>query len=329
MAHEITNQDGVVLFKQPAWHGLGTVIQEDIDPMQAMNVAGLDWKVGFPEHHVAKFGAIEVPIEKSRTLYRLPKNDKETYIELGSHGVDFEPLQNEELFNLAYALGAEVKVESAGSLFGGKKLWILLRGDTFGIKNDEVVKYMSIMNGHDGTLTLSALPTSVRIVCNNTLSMALREGTSKMFKVRHTKRIQEQVQVMKTALGKFAQTGQFFEDRSKQLADRIIKNEQELMSYWAKAYSALFGAPDADSPKDLKESVATLTAWKNTFESERAILGAEPSLWLAMNAVTGQLQHEEPLRKQNGWEERFMESKFYGQKSDLSIRAFNTALSMI
>lgn len=328
MAHEITAQDGVVLFKQPAWHGLGTVIQEDIDPMQAMNIAGLDWKVGFPEQHIAKFGAVEVPIEKSRTLYRLPKNDKETYQELGSHGVDFEPLQNEDLFNLAYALGAEVKVESAGSLFGGKKLWILLRGDTFGIKNDEVVKYMSIMNGHDGTLTLSALPTSVRIVCNNTLSMALREGTSKMFKVRHTKRIQEQVQVMKIALGKFAQTGQFFEDRSKQLAAKILKNEEELMKYWTTAYSKLFGAP-SDSEKDLKDSVETLKQWKNTFDTERQILKAEPSLWLAMNAVTGQLQHEEPLRKQNGWEERFMESKFYGQKSDLSVRAFNLALEMV
>lgn len=323
MAHEIGEHDGLALNRVAAWHGLGTIVTEDMTPTQAMEIADLDWQVGFPESQSATFGDVQVPITTHRTLFRLPRNEEEKYVELGSHKSNYTPLQNRDFFDIAYAVDQDVKVESAGSLFNGKRVYCLLRGDTINFKNDEVVPYIALMNSHDGTLALSAMPTSIRIVCNNTLSLALSTGRSKMFKVRHCSTLDSQVEEMKGALVRFRETGEMFKNTVEDIR-RISVNQDKLLKFWTDAYSFLNGRPETSG--ELEDSRNVLDAWNTTFELERTILNEDANMWLAANAITNWLQHKEPRRRTSTYNERQQDSNLWGDNQDKSVNVIRMAL---
>jgi len=271
------------------------------------------------------------PPRSSRTLFRLPDDINENYIELGTHGDRYVPIQNKEVFELAYALGDDVKVESAGSLFNGKKLFVLLRGNSIDVAGkDQVDPYLGLFNSHDGSLSLSAMPTSVRIVCNNTLTMALREGKSKMFRVMHTESKDARIKAMKNALESFKQTREFFAATANTLAGREIKMRQDLMTFWSHAYTKLV-PQRKDEPDELyiPASLETIQTWEAEMEIEKMTLGYESSnWWLAANAVTKWVQHEEPSRLTAGWKDRQQWSSLVGSRQDDSVEVFKMALAM-
>jgi phage/plasmid-like protein (TIGR03299 family) len=328
MSHEIYEHDSLALNRTSAWHGLGNVITHDMNPTEALTLADLDWEVEFPESQRATFSKggvpIHVPVSTTRTLFRVPRDGRdEPYLELGTHKKNYTPLQNRELFDIAYAIDEDVKVESAGSMFNGKRIFCLLRGDTINFGHDEVVPYVALMNSHDGTLALSAMPTSIRIVCNNTLSMALTTGRKKMFKVRHCQNIDSQIEELKSALSRFRQTGSMFKERVEDLRSKEL-NEQKLLEFWTKAYSYLNGTPT--TKEELEETTSVLDAWRTTFETERATLNEEANMWLAANAVTDWIQHKEPKRKTKTYEERNKDSNLWGVNQDDSVSIMNMAL---
>ena len=171
MAHNITDTDGAVFHKQAAWHGLGLVIQEDMSPTQAMELAGLNWEVELTGPVMAG----DALTDDYKAVIR-----KDTNTILSIQSPDYKPVQNHEVFDLAYNLGDDIKVESALSMQGGRRLVVLCKTGTMdaGNANDPVEQYMALISSHDGTLATQGLPTSVRIVCQNTLSQAMAAGGS-------------------------------------------------------------------------------------------------------------------------------------------------------
>ena len=169
MAHNITDTDGAVFHKQAAWHGLGLVIQEDMSPTQAMELAGLNWEVELTGPVMAG----DALTDDYKAVIR-----KDTNTILSIQSPDYKPVQNHEVFDLAYNLGDDIKVESALSMQGGRRLVVLCKTGTMdaGNANDPVEQYMALISSHDGTLATQGLPTSVRIVCQNTLSQAMAAG---------------------------------------------------------------------------------------------------------------------------------------------------------
>jgi phage/plasmid-like protein (TIGR03299 family) len=336
MAHEIRNSDGLALFQNPAWHGLGNVIQHAMSPTQALELAGLDWEVGFPDSQAAYFGKTSVPIQDSRTLYRIPRDGKvyadgtpEQYLEVGTHGLQYSPLQNKDFFEIAYALGDKVKVESAGSLFDGRRIFVLIRGETIEMKGDKMVTYLLLTTSHDGTLSLSAVPTSVRVVCNNTLGMAINRGAKRMYKITHKGGMRDQIREMEIALGRFKETGDLFAKSIGQLQEAKITNQKMLLDFWTQAYLDLTGGPKDEETKDKfqKESVAVLDSWTTSMEAEMLTLNyAEPDLWVAANAVTGWLQHSDPKKVMRGWEERRLFSNWAGTNLEKSANVMALAM---
>lgn len=162
MAHEITATDNVVLAKRSAWHGLGTVVEEAPTVAGAIQLAGLDWEVeAWPLS--ATDGDRKVAVGTHVLNVR-----SDTKAPLGVVGEGYVPLQNTELGGFAEQLmGVGVRIESAGSLRGGKRVWMLCRTEEvveFGRNGDDrVVPYILLANGHDGALAFTVQPTTVRV----------------------------------------------------------------------------------------------------------------------------------------------------------------------
>lgn len=312
MAHEFQNNDSLVLFQNSAWHGLGTVVQDAFSPAEAMKIARLDWEVKKNTMFIEGVEGSKIEVPENFALTREDDNSILSVV-----GKKYTIIQNKELFDLAGSISEEVKVETAGSLFGGQKVFCLLRGETINFKNDCVETYLAILNSHNGTLPLSAMPTSVRVVCNNTLNLSLKNDGSKMFRVKHTATAEQRIAEMKKALQLFKETGKRFQEEVQVLRSSEIKSREELFKFFSACILKVSGKQEI-KPEEMESFKETVQTWEETFEIEQMTLGENSNLWLAGNAVTSWIQKSEPQRKQEGWEERRFESNFFGKNDSLS-----------
>ena len=181
MAHEIdfsTNAQGSAMFAyQPAWHGFGTVVSEAQTSADALRISGLDWDVRLTDL-AADFGELSEAVERykaiptHRATYR-----SDTGMALGAVGMRYQPLQNREAFAwLDEVVGEQAAMwHTCGSLREGRKVWMLckLPGHIEVTDRDVLEKYVLVTNSHDGTGAVRLFPTSVRVVCANTLRLAI------------------------------------------------------------------------------------------------------------------------------------------------------------
>jgi phage/plasmid-like protein (TIGR03299 family) len=298
MAHEIRSNDSLVLARTAAWHGLGKVIPSTCTPTEALDLGGLRWTVEESVSLAATFvgndgSAERTVIDSHKTLRR--SDDKSV---LATVGADYCVLQNDRLAEIATALGAEgkVQVETAGSLFGGRKVFFLLHGDTLDIggKGDIVHQYALLANAHDGTMSATILPTSVRVVCNNTLTAALGKGATGAYRWRHTSGLALKVDDIKAALAAYGKVASTEAEAMNALAAKSL-TRAEIQALWTDVLVALDG-PIAVNPKDEKQSrrkakaVEEIAYMARVFDRESAQFGA--TAWVAANAATHLIQHE-------------------------------------
>ena len=227
MAHNITDTDGAVYSKTAAWHGLGLVIQEDMSPTEAMKIAGLDWTV-------SKVGPVTAGNATSDDYNAIVRSDNNAILSIQSP--DYQIVQNSDVFDMAYNLGADIKIESALSMNGGKRLVVLCKtGEMDGVNGqDPIAQYMALINSHDGTLAEQALPTTVRIVCQNTLSMAMAGG-KKSFRIVHSGDMKKKREAMAEALKFYAKTGKLFEDKVQTLVRKELRSSGWMYGVWLKS----------------------------------------------------------------------------------------------
>lgn len=255
---------------------------------------------------------------------------------LGIVGPDYQVVQNQELAYLCerVAVNNQVKIETAGSLNGGQRVWIQMKGNSFdvGSKRDENYATTLFTNGHDGQWPLSSLPTSVRVICQNTLNMALQNGKRQnmIISLRHVGDMQSRLEQMINAIEEFQERTDIFATKAKALGSKEV-NTEFVQNFWTQLYMNSFGDIH-DSPmneaqmEDNKAAMSTLTKWSNTFDSEVKHSGA--NLWTAMNAVTYWLDHQQIYRGANKSENKFNDTLF-GNGAKEKISVFNNALQYV
>jgi phage/plasmid-like protein (TIGR03299 family) len=152
--------------REKPWHGLGTMVAEAPTSAAALTLAGLDWRV--IQKDLLTEDGIEVPGFKAN----LRDSDQQV---LGIVTDRYTVVQNEEAFAFTDALlGEGVRYETAGSLQNGRRTWILAKlPQRYIISGDEITPYLVFMNSHDGTGAIKAAMTPIRVVCQNTLNLAL------------------------------------------------------------------------------------------------------------------------------------------------------------
>lgn len=335
MAHEIMEKDSAVFNRVAAWHRLGTVVDSDMSPTDALMASGLDW-------NVYKSSFIKASFPNSDDVFStdyaaLIREDTKEILSVQS--ADYQVIQNKEHFEMAYELSNDVKVESALSLKNGRKVVLLLRGDTFdvaGSSGDTVTEYMGLINSHDGSIAFSALPTSVRIVCQNTLSMAIakaRRGKN-MFRITHKgSTMDDKKDAMREALREFKSSGKFFRETVNSLASTEL-TKSDIQKFWMDVWG-MIESPIVSNPSTGAEqtnydnALKAVSNWSETFDRERDETKSRASIWMAANAVSKFIQHRTAARGRVAKPENRAWDNLAGLTQDDTMKVFRHALTLV
>jgi len=304
MAHELETANGEATFasfREPAWHGLGTVFNEEVSTAKMLKLANLDnWNVRLEE--------VEIPegMSSDRTYNYVartnPFNKKQTDI-LGVVGERYRILQNEELFDFGDALlHGGGRWETAGSIKSGRQVFgsLALERETVLDPNgvsDKVNTYLLVNTSHDGSIAIQASVTPVRVVCANTLNLALGSGVGKnrnikqSFKIRHTQTANGKIQAAREALNLANVYMDEFDKLAQQMISKEITNDQ-----FNKIINLAYPRPEDDK----KGAVAK---WANKIELiEDIYVGPynntiSGTAWGALNALTERIDWHRQGRK--------------------------------
>lgn len=167
--------------REVPWHGFGTIVEEQLTAEEALKASGLDWTVEKSPVYV-KTG--ERYTKVPRKFLNVRSTDQKV---LGAVGGAYTVLQNEDAFAFADGLvdSGEAKYETAGSLKGGQKVWVMMTIPSgIQIAGEDVDLYLALQNSHDGKSAVTVMVTPVRVVCTNTLNLAL-ERAQRTWSVRH------------------------------------------------------------------------------------------------------------------------------------------------
>ena len=172
------NIESMFYVRETPWHGLGTKVIEAPTSKRALELAGLDWKVVQEPIYTENNELIEGYKANVRDV------DRKT---LGVVTDRYKIIQNEEAFAFTdELLGEGVRYETAGSLQGGKKVWILARmPQEYIISGERISPYLLFSNTHDGSGAIKVALTPIRVVCNNTLNLALSTA-KRLWSMIHT-----------------------------------------------------------------------------------------------------------------------------------------------
>lgn len=176
MAHKITKKDSLFSVREMPWHGLGVVLKKPPKTIEeAVKLSGLDW--GVEQHPVfAQIDGKKVIMAGFKANVRT-----DTHEALGMVSDRYKPVQNAQAFSwLASIFGSEMHFETAGSLMGGRRTWVLMKIPEFvQVGGDPIGQYAFISNGFDGNTSVTTAMTPIRIVCANTLICALHLAKGK------------------------------------------------------------------------------------------------------------------------------------------------------
>lgn len=330
MAHEIdftTQAQGSAMFAyQPAWHGFGTVVSEAQTSADALRIAGLDWTVALTDLAAIMPDGSHQPIDTHRATMRT-----DTGKALGAVGLRYQPLQNRDAFAwMDEVMGEKLAIwHTCGSLRGGKDVWMLakLPGNLEVCDRDVLDKYVLITNNHAGTGAVRLFPTSVRVVCANTLRLAISEVDSNKsdaglplgLKLFHTAgSLGKRVQKAKELLGVIGKSHDEFAQAARSMLAKSL-NTQQVSDYFG-------GLVEGRSDKNRSK---VLTQLWNRFALPTNEGSFKSNVWTAYNAASEWADHE--LRVTGRGEQR-MERKFrsclFGSAHSFKERAWASAIEM-
>jgi phage/plasmid-like protein (TIGR03299 family) len=314
MAHEVENMFYV---GAAPWHNLGRRFEVPPSLEEALVAAGLDWTVSTEP----LFSGAKEQVEAMLT-----RRSSDNSI-LGVVGPNYVPLQNTEAFDFFKPFIDEkaAAIETAGSLRQGKRVWVLakINRDPMIIKgNDVVEKYVLLSNSHDGTLAVRVGFTPVRVVCNNTLSMAINSNASKLIRIKHTKNVAanlESVQeIMNLADAEFETTAEQYRLLTmRDINTKDLEKYVKIVFNTTQKLAEVSGNLDSLSNKKILESVIPLFE-KGRGNDMKEIKG---TYWAAYNAVNEYLQYERGSDNQNR-----MDNMWFGDSARLNKKALETAL---
>ena len=321
MAHQVQQMAYV---GETPWHGLGN----ELTPQQAIEVwaeqSGMSFQiletpVRFMAESAGPLGSIKTFADQ-KVLYRSDTQDALSVVSNRYQVV--QPSEVLEFYrDLTQVAGYEL--ETAGVLKGGKKFWALARtGQSSALKGNDVVQgYLLLATSCDGTLATTATPTTVRVVCNNTLTIAVN-GAVSAIKVPHNTRFD--AQAVKQQLGLAVSQWDGFMYRMRTLASRKVKGH-EAMAYFLRVLCEV--DPNSSDLSNLTNERALLKV-QSLYDGQgrgAELEAAKGTAWGLLNAVTEYVDHERRARSP----EFRLDSAWFGQGAVIKQRALDTALKLV
>ena len=298
MAHNLETNGNEVAFAlrgAPAWHNLANRIftqDEEVTTATMLEEAKLaNWNVRLSPltDHISESWN---DVSNASLVIRDNPFNKEIDV-LATVGKRYKPVQNEELFAFADAIhdaNADCRWESAGSLKKGKVVFgtvdiprtMVL--DPQGA-NDETKLYLIVWTSHDGSVAVQAAVTPVRVVCQNTLNLAMRNA-KQSFKIRHTQSVEGRIQVARETLGLALGYFDEFEVQAKALYSQAITDAE-----FSKLIQTIYPKPEKDAKGAIKKWENKVVLLDDLYHNSPTNATIKGTKWGAFNALTERLDY--------------------------------------
>lgn len=340
MAHNINynSQTGKYSFfsvKEKAWHGLGQIVEQYPTSAEAISHAGLDYEVAKSPLFTKGSGIIQTSdsIEMGSSEFEVPdyfaniRTDNNAV--LGVVGKDYQIVQNREAFSFFDAIvggGDGILYETAGALGQGERIFITAKLPDYirvGKGDDVTEKYIFLTTSHDGSGSITAAFTPIRIVCQNTLNASLR-SMSNVVRIRHTsgakQRLDDAHKVMGMADKLSSQLEGIFNEWAKvKVADNEVKKLIQLALCPNKeTFELIKKGAEAEVSAVFRNTVEDAFAYAMTSDTQQ-MQTTKGTLFGAYNAVTGYYQN---VRKYKDSEAKLQSIVMGGTAQAKSQKAF-------
>lgn len=284
------NVETMFYTRQKPWHGLGIRVEEAPDSKEALSLAGLDWRV------------IQKPIwtETGQKICGFKANvrDRDNQI-LGVVTDRYRVVQNEEAFAFTdELLGEGVTYETAGSLQAGRRTWILARlPQRYIISGDEIIPYLVFMNSHDGTGAVKAAMTPIRVVCQNTLNLALTSA-KRSWSAAHTGDMRYKLEDARNTL-LYAERYMIELGKTIDSLNQIRLSDQQVYKY----IDMLFPEAEDITPQQRKNILRLKEDVKTRYFDAPDLQHVGKNGYRFVNAVSDFATHARPLKERSNYRE--------------------------
>ena len=285
--------------RETPWHQLGVVVQSAPTTAEALRLAEMDW-------HVAK-----EPCYDKRNLVVpdtwLNVRDKDNAIlgVVGNKYVNAQPVDAMDFID--GLIGKDIQLETAISLFGGRRICLLAKAPERDILGDAVQPYVFVTTSFDGSSPTLAGTTVTRIVCNNTLDMAKANATRR-FNVRHTGNLMDKLAEAKRVMKLSINYVDSIAFKANKYATRKMGKSEFLM-----ATNELFGDDDLATGKQ-KTNIAKLKEQFGIALRQPDLANFKGSAWHYFQAVADFATHIDPVRRTANFQELLFESFLDGNE---------------
>jgi len=260
------------------WHGLGTKVPADLTPEQMLQAAGLDWEVNKVD--LTYGDGLIVPGKKG-----LVRSSDGAYLD--TIGDDWNPLQNSEAFEFFndFVMAGDMEMNTAGSLEDGRRTWALakIKDAVFETVKDDLTEcFLLFSNPHKYGMSITVMMTPIRVVCNNTITMALNGASEHMVKINHRNEfdadaVKETLGVAKDKLDTYKEAAQFLSTKN-YTKDSIVEYFNEVFPFTA-------NKRDNDMSRNTKLAMEVL-------DTQPGAEYGRGTFWQAFNTVTYLTDHE-------------------------------------
>ena len=278
------NVETMFYTREKPWHGLGIRVTEAPSSEEALRLAGLDWQV--------KQEPVYTDTGEVIPGYKANIRDRDRRA-LGVVTDRYKIIQNQEAFAFTDALlGKGVRYETAGSLQGGRRVWLLARlPKEYIISGEQVSPYLVFSNTHDGSGAVKVALTPVRVVCCNTLNLAL-DTAKRSWSMIHTGNIRDKLQEAEDTLfmaeAYMMQLGKEFGNLQRQkITDRQVAEYIEMLLPLEKDATAI----QNKNITKLREDMA------HRYYDAPDLQGTGKNAYRFLNAVSDFATHAKPLRR--------------------------------
>ena len=286
----ITGIESFMYTRDVPWGNLGTKVEEAQTSADALRLAGLDWNV---EQEPVFLEGTDTPIPN----YKANVRDKDHKV-LGIVTDRYKVVQNADAFAFTDDLiGGDVRYETAGSLKGGRKIWLLAKMPTAKVAGDDVEPYLCFANTHDGSGAVKVAMTPVRVLCQNTLNLALSTA-KRSWAMKHVGELSAKLDEARLTLELAERYMLCLDAQAHQLANVTVTDEK-----LEKILSEMF---PCDPEKDSQRKQNTVKELKDEF----MICYFMPDLarfrgtgWGVVNAMADMVGHCKPKRDTGNYQE--------------------------
>lgn len=312
MSHKI---ETIAWSNEKPWHTLGVEVSNSLTPQEIMKAAKLNWSLS--KELLQTESGVKIP-----DYFALQRSSDKKVLDIV--GKQYIPTQNAQAFQFFtdFVKAGKMKMETAGSLKGGKMVWALANiGNSFKLSGNDVTKgYILLASPHEQGKSLRVKFTAVRVVCNNTITMALNEDALG-FRMTHRHSFNEDMQSLaKETLGLANDRLDTFADQAQKLAKKKVTKAQT-----AHFFTQVFQPELENAPIEIIAEKAN----KATSLAVQALVNApghdlnDGTAWSLLNAVTYTTDHllgrSPDARLAKSW---------LGKNEALKIRALDLALAV-